>query len=102
MRNPTYTLAVLILAFACSYADRGVVNVMAPAIRASLGLSLVQVSLLQGAAFALFFAVAGIPLGWVADRSNRRNLIAIGIAFWSLATIACGLSANFWQLFAAR
>lgn len=102
MRNPIYAFTVLFLAFVFAYADRGVIYVLVPAIRDSLGLTLVQVSLLQGFAFAMFFALAGIPLGRLADRSNRRNLLAAGLAFWSLATIACGLSGSFWQLFAAR
>jgi len=102
MRNPAYVLIVLFLAFIFSYADRGAVYVLAPSIKASMGLTLVEVSLLQGFAFALFFAIAGIPLGRIADRLHRRNLLVVGITFWSLATVACGLSTTFWQLFAAR
>jgi MFS family permease len=97
-----YTATLLFLAFVFAYADRGVVNVLLPAITTSFHLTLVQASLLQGMAFSLLFAIAGIPLGRVADRSNRRNLLAIGIAVWSIATIWCGLASSFWELFAAR
>ena len=101
-RDRTYVAALLLLAHLVAYADRQVVNVLLPAFKQSLGLTLVQASVLQGFAFSLFFALAGIPLGRAADRWNRRNLLAAGLAFWSLATVACGLSNSFWQLFLAR
>ena len=59
-------------------------------------------SLLAGTAFALFYVTLGLPLGRLADRASRRNLIFAGVFFWSLMTAACGLAQNFWQLFAAR
>ena len=101
-RDRTYAAALLFVAHVFAYADRQVVNVLLPAFRQSLDLTLVEASLLQGLAFSLFFALAGVPLGRVADRSNRRNLLAAGLAFWSLATVGCGLSGSFWQLFLAR
>ncbi|MBT4521063.1 MAG: MFS transporter, partial [Halieaceae bacterium] len=58
--------------------------------------------LLHGLAFAIFFAVLGLPLGRLADRYNRRNIIAAGITVWSLMTAVCGLAGNFVQLFLAR
>lgn len=52
--------------------------------------------------FSLFFAVAGIPLGRLVDRTNRRNLLVFGIVAWSMMTVCCGLASNFLELFAAR
>jgi MFS family permease len=61
-----------------------------------------RISLLQGLAFGVFYTLLGLPLGRLADRSNRRNIIAVGMAIWCLVTVACGLSRNFGQLFLAR
>lgn len=75
---------------------------MVPAIKADLHLTDTQISLLQGFAFAVFYGVMSLPLGWAADRWNRRNLIIFGIISWSIATVACGLATNFPQLLLAR
>jgi MFS family permease len=56
----------------------------------------------MGPAFAVFYVTLGWPIGWLADRANRRNIIAAGIAFWSLATAACGLARSFTGLLFAR
>jgi MFS family permease len=97
-----YVIAVLFLAYMFAYLDRQVIGLLTPALKNSLSLSDVQVSLLHGLAFVSIFVVAGMPLGHLIDHTNRRRIIAIGIAFWSLATVACGLAETFWQLFAAR
>ena len=97
-----YVIAVLFLAFMCAYLDRQVIGLLTPALKASLHLTDVQVSLLHGLAFVSIFALAGLPIGHLIDRADRRRILAIGIAFWSLATVACGLAETFWQLFAAR
>jgi MFS family permease len=96
------SLAVLMAAYTVSFVDRTILSLLIPPIQQDLGLSDTRVSLLAGFAFALFYTVMGIPLGRIADRWHRRNLIAIGITVWCLMTAACGLARNFWQLFAAR
>jgi MFS family permease len=101
-RYAAYLISVLFLAWVMAFLDRQIVTLLLPSLKADLGVSDTQVSLIQGIAFASIYAVAGMPLGWVADRTNRRNLLVAGIAFWSLATMACGLATEFWQLFAAR
>lgn len=67
-----------------------------------MGISDTQISLLLGTAFAVIYGVAGIPLGFLADRISRRNLILGGVSVWSLGTIACGFSHNFREIFASR
>ena len=67
--------------------------------QARLDLSDTQFSLLHGLAFSLFYAFMGIPIALLADRYSRPRIIAIGVAFWSLATAVCGLSRNFAQMF---
>lgn len=97
-----YVVVVLTAAYTLSYIDRQVLSLMLEPIRRQMNLTDTQVSLLAGSAFALFYVLLGLPLGRLADRANRRNLIAAGIFLWSLMTAACGLAGNFWQLFAAR
>jgi MFS family permease len=85
-----------------SYTDRQVLSLLVDPLKADLGISDVQVSLLLGTAFALIYGVAGVPLGWLADRVSRRNLIAGGLIVWSLATLACGFARTFGEIFAGR
>ncbi len=90
------------VAYIFSFIDRTILTLLVGPIRADLGISDTQISLLHGFAFAIFYTLLGIPIATLADRKNRRNIIAVGIAFWSIATAACGLSKGFWSLFAAR
>lgn len=102
MKMGWYTVGVLTVAYVFSFIDRSILTLLVGPIRADLGISDTQISLLHGLAFAVFYTLLGIPIASLADRRNRRNLIAVGVAFWSIATAACGLTRNFWQLFLAR
>ncbi|WP_338405668.1 MFS transporter [Sphingobium arseniciresistens] len=97
-----YTVAVLCLTLILSFIDRFVINLVVDPIRSDLGLSDVEISFLQGAGFAALFALAALPAGRLADWVNRPRLIAAGVIVWSLGTILCGLSTNFWPFFFAR
>ncbi|MDZ4376329.1 MAG: MFS transporter [Phenylobacterium sp.] len=97
-----YVVGVLMLAYMFSFIDRVLLSLVIDPIRADLGLSETQISLLIGFAFAAFYTLLGLPFGRWVDTRGRRNLIALGIALWSLATVACGLADSFWRLFAAR
>ncbi|HSN72024.1 MAG TPA: MFS transporter, partial [Steroidobacteraceae bacterium] len=97
-----YAVAVLTVAYVFSFIDRSILTLLVGPIRADLEISDTQLSLLHGFAFAIFYTTLGIPIALLADRLNRRNIIAIGTAFWSAATAACGLANSFWQLFWAR
>ncbi len=85
-----------------SYTDRQVLSLLVDPIRSDLGISDTQISLLLGTAFAVIYGIAGIPLGYLADRVSRRNLIFTGVSIWSLGTIACGFSHHFGEIFASR
>lgn len=99
---PWYALAVLLIAYALSFLDRVLLSFLIAPVKEDLGLSDTGISLLLGFAFALFYAVMGFPLGWLADRGNRQKLVAAGITVWTVMTAACGLAQSFWTLFAAR
>jgi MFS family permease len=95
-------VAILIVTAVLSYTDRQVLSLLVDPIRGELNITDTQISLLLGTAFAVIYGVAGIPLGYLADRTSRRNLIFAGVCVWSMGTIACGLSRNFAELFASR
>ena len=95
-------MAVFFVAAILYYTDRFILNLLVDPIRADLHISDTQVSLLQGAAFALVYAFAGLPFGRFADVLPRRSVIMAGVLTWSAATMACGFAHSFAQLFAAR
>lgn len=95
-------LAILLLAYIFNFIDRQIIGILAVPIKAELGLSDTQLSLMGGIAFALFYSGLAIPIAWLADRRSRVNIIAVSVALWSAFTAACGLAQNFWQLFLAR
>lgn len=97
-----FTLALLLVAYIVSVVDRQILTLMVDPIKADLGVSDFQIGLLQGIAFAALFCTAGIPLGRLADKVNRKYIIVGGIFFWSLATMACGLATSFFGLLVAR
>ena len=97
-----YALLLLFAAYVLSFIDRQILALLVGPIREQFGISDFQYSLLQGAAFALLYTFAGLPLGRLADRYSRKWIITGSVCFWSLATCGCGLAKNFWQLFAAR
>ena len=91
------------VAYLFSYVDRQILSMLVGPIKADLGLSDTEISLLHGLAFAVFYTVFGIwPIGTWADKGNRRNIIAGGVFFWSLMTAVCGRMTSFAGLFAAR
>lgn len=97
-----FAVGALLSAYAVSFLDRQLLTLLVAPIEASLGIGDAQIGILQGPAFAAFYATMGLPLGWLADRTHRARLIAIAIIFWSSMTIASGLSSNFTQMLLAR
>ena len=79
-----------------------ILSLLVGPIRADLGISDLQMSLLMGFAFAVFYSALGIPLGWLADRRGRKGLIVAGVAAWSLMTAACALARSYAGLFLTR
>lgn len=97
-----YAVAVLAVVLMISQLDRGVITLLVQPIKRDLRLSDTEMSLLLGLAFILFYSFMGVPLSRYSDRKSRRTIIALGVAFWSMATAGCGLAQNFWQLFCCR
>src|ERR1700674_3300096 len=90
------------LVYAINIAARYVVTTVFEPIRLELHLTDAGAAFLTGVPLALFYVVFGIPIAWLADRSNRRNIVAASLIIWSGFTVFCGLSQTYWQLLLGR
>jgi predicted MFS family arabinose efflux permease len=97
-----YVLFLLTLTLLFSVADRLVLSILLEDIKRDFDLTDSQLGLLAGLAFTMFYVVAGFPMARLADRSNRKNIVAGALTFWSLMTALCGMATGFWTLFLAR
>jgi len=97
-----WSLFVFAVTLMLLFLDRQVMTLLVAPIKRDLGLSDTEISVLIGFMFVLFYVGAGIPISRLVDRGPRKWIIAIGIAFWSVMTAACGLAQSFWQLAVTR
>jgi MFS family permease len=97
-----YAMAILAIVYMFNFVDRQILSILLPAIRDEFEVGDTVLGLLAGTAFALFYVVLSVPIAQLADRVNRRNLIAVAVAIWSGMTALSGLAANIWQLALAR
>lgn len=97
-----YTLAILTGLYTLNSIDRNVVSIVAEPIKNEHHLGDSQIGLLIGLAYAVSFAVAGIPLGLLVDRVNRTRFAAAILLVWSSLTFFSGLAQSFTQLLIAR
>lgn len=100
--NPYYVLTLLLAGYVMNALDRAIVAVLLEPIGREFSLSDTQLGFLTGLAFAAFFATLGVPLAALADRTNRRAILAVSILVWSVATVFCGLAGSFAWLLLAR
>lgn len=97
-----WVLVLMTLTYTSSFMDRTILSILQNPIKQELQLSDTQLGLLGGFAFALFYSVLGIPVARLAERMDRRWLIALSLVIWSVATAASGLAAGFLSLFLLR
>jgi MFS family permease len=95
-------LITLCFVYVLNFLDRSLISILAKPIQDSLHITDGQLGLLGGLLFALFYCFIAIPVGWVADKTNRVWVLTVACAIWSGATMACGMAANFTQLAIAR
>ncbi len=95
-------VTILTLLYINSFLDRTVISLVIDPIKEDFGVSDTAVSLLSGLAFALFYSVLGIPMGWLADRRSRRWIIGLGATGWAIMASFAGIAQNYTQLFLAR
>jgi MFS family permease len=101
-RYAWYALALMVLVYAISFIDRQILSILAEHIKADFGIDDAQLGFLYGTAFAIFYALFGIPLGRLVDHWHRARLMALGLAFWSLMTLASGFANSLVVLAIAR
>jgi MFS family permease len=97
-----YAVIILLVAYTFGYIDRTIMTILVEPIEADLHIKDTAIGVLHGFAFVIFYVTLGLPLGWFADRTNRKRLICGSIALWSLMSASCGLARSFSQLFVAR
>ena len=97
-----YAMFMLAVVYMFNFIDRQILSILLPAIRDEFQVGDTVLGLLAGTAFALFYVALGVPIARLADRVNRRNLVAAAVAVWSAMTALSGLAANVWYLALAR
>ena len=101
-RYRAYVLVLLTLSYVFNFVDRQVMTILLEPIKAEFGVSDSAMGLLSGLAFALFYAVLGLPVARLADRWSRRNVLALSMATWSAMTALCAAAGSFAQLAVLR
>ena len=97
-RYRKYVLFILFLTYVLNFLDRQLMTILLEPIKEEFGASDTAMGFLTGFAFALFYAILGIPVARLADQWSRRNVIGISITIWSAMTALCGVATSFWQL----
>src|SRR5690242_6845565 len=101
-RTAWYALFVLMLCYTLSYVDRQILAFLVEPLKTEFAVGDMKIGLLQGVYFAIFYTFVGLPMGWLADRYNRRNIVALGVLFWSVMTALSGAARSFVVLAFAR
>lgn len=97
-----FVLALLCFVYVLNFLDRQLLSILAKPIQDDLGVTDGQLGLISGLYFAMFYCILAIPVGWLADRTNRVRVLSLACALWSAATAACGFAQNYPQLAVAR
>src|SRR5579863_9366160 len=97
-----YVLIVMCLVYAINIAARYVVTTVFEPLRLELQLTDGGAAFLTGVPLAFFYVACGIPIAWLADRSNRRNIVAASLIVWSGFTVFCGMAVTFGQFLLGR
>lgn len=97
-----FVLGMLCFVYVLNFLDRQLVSILAKPIQDGLQITDSQLGYITGFYFALFYCFIAIPVGWLADRTNRVKILSLACGLWSAATVACGMAANYGQLAAAR
>lgn len=100
--SPWFVLGMLLCAIMISFVDRQILGILVDPIREHLQLTDFQIGIVGGPAFFVPYFIGGLIGGWAVDRYHRPTVIALAVAFWSVATAACAISANFIQIALSR
>src|SRR5690348_10292057 len=97
-----YILLMLLGAYTLSFLDRQVITILAESIKKDLHISNLELGMLTGLAFAVFYTFLGIPIARQADKRSRPLIIAVSMALWSGFTVLSGRATNFAIMAVAR
>ncbi len=97
-----YAVALVWAVLLLRIVDLQIIAVLLEPLKREFGITDTQLGLLSGFAFSVLYGTLGIPIAWLADRTSRRNIIAVAVGLWSAMTCLCGLATSFTTLFAAR
>lgn len=100
--RPLFALIILSGIVGLNTVDRNMFGLLLPQIQQDIHLTDTQSGFLMGPAFVILYSLAGVPIAWLADRTNRRNIIAAGLAFWSAVTALTGSAQSLVHLAVAR
>lgn len=100
--NRNYVLVMLTFVYVFNFVDRQLLVILQESIKKELHLFDTQLGLLSGFTFAIFYVTLGIPIASLADKRNRRNIVAMSLGLWSVMTAFSGMARNFIQLLLAR
>ena len=95
-------LFLLSFVYVLNFLDRQLLSILAKPIQDTLHITDGQLGLIGGLYFAMFYCFIALPVGWLADRTNRVTILSLACAIWSAATAACGLAQTYPQLVVAR
>lgn len=98
----TLVLCLLTLMYVVSFIDRQIIGILSPFIQKDLGFTDTELGWLKGLAFAFLYAIAGIPIAWLADRYSRKKIITLALVAWSGFTALTGSVSSFVHMFLAR
>jgi MFS family permease len=101
-RQAWYAVALFAASLTINFLDRGIIFLLVEPIKKDLQLTDIQMSLLIGFAFVLFYVILGLPIARLVDRASRKLILGVGITVWSVMTAVCGLAQSYWQLFVGR
>jgi predicted MFS family arabinose efflux permease len=93
---------MLCFVYVINFLDRQLMPILAKPIQDSLHFSDGQLGLIGGLYFAAFYTFISVPVGYLADKTNRSKVLAAACAIWSMATMSCGLASNYLQFAIAR
>jgi len=101
-RYSWYALSLLTLVYVFNYLDRTIIYILLPLIKKEMAFTDLQLAMLGSMSFVIFFTVLGIPFGRLSDRVVRKNMIAAGLAVWSVFSGLTGFATGFWSLLICR
>lgn len=98
----TWLLCAFLLVYTFNFVDRILISILQEPLKAEFHLSDQRLGILGGPSFALLYSLSALPIAWIAERSNRVSIVAVGLALWSAMTALSGFATSYWHLLGAR